>query len=103
MQNFAPSCRCPENDGVYEPQSLDDPDIIDLIESIRAKGVLEPIHISADDVIISGHRRRFCALQAGLSDGPRHPKRDLLLGRPRRSSRSCWSSTTRSARRPRRC
>ena len=57
---------CPENDGVYGKQSLDDPNILSLIASIRAKGVLEPIQISADNVIISGHRRRFCAEHAGL-------------------------------------
>ena len=57
---------CPENDGIYAAPSMDDPDIIDLIKSIRANGLMEPIHISADNVIISGHRRRFCSLQAGL-------------------------------------
>ena len=57
---------CPDNNAVYGVQSLDDPDIVALIESIRAKGIMDPIHISTDNVIISGHRRRFCALQAGL-------------------------------------
>ena len=61
---------CPENDVVYGKQSLDDPDIVELIKSILDKGVMEPIHISADNVIISGHRRRFCALQAGLQMVP---------------------------------
>jgi ParB-like nuclease domain len=57
---------CPENDGIYAVPSMDDPDILALIRSIRENGLLEPIHISADNVIISGHRRRFCSLQAGL-------------------------------------
>jgi ParB-like nuclease domain len=57
---------CPENENVYGAQSVDDPDIVGLIESIRDNGLLEPIHISADNVVISGHRRRFCAFQAGL-------------------------------------
>jgi ParB-like nuclease domain len=61
---------CPENDAVYGKQSLDDPDIVELVKSIRAKGVMEPIQISADNVIISGHRRRFCALEAGLLTVP---------------------------------
>jgi hypothetical protein len=61
---------CPENDGIYAAPSMDDPDIIDLINSIRANGLLEPIQISADNVIISGHRRRFCAFQAGLRAVP---------------------------------
>jgi ParB-like nuclease domain len=61
---------CPENDGIYAAPSLDDPDIIALIESIRKNGILEPIQVSADGVIISGHRRRFCALHAGLREVP---------------------------------
>ena len=54
---------------------MDDPDIAELIKSIRANGLLEPIQISADNVIISGHRRRFCSFQAGLRVVPviRHP------------------------------
>ena len=37
--------------------------------------MLDPIHISADSVIISGHRRTFCARRAGLAHIPaiRHP------------------------------
>ena len=31
---------------------------------------MDPIQISADNVIISGHRRRFCALQVGLREVP---------------------------------
>jgi len=68
---------CPENDGVYGKQSLVDPDIMDLIESIRARGVLEPLTISADDFIISGHRRRFCALWAGLDVVPVIRRNDI--------------------------
>jgi ParB-like nuclease domain len=61
---------CPENDGIYSAPSLDDPDILDLITSIRDNGILTPIHISVDNYIISGHRRRFCAIQAGLREVP---------------------------------
>jgi hypothetical protein len=63
-------CPCPENNGAYGKQSLDDPDIRSLIDSIRKNGLREPIHIDPDNVIISGHRRRFCALEAGLSTVP---------------------------------
>jgi hypothetical protein len=49
---------------------MDDPRIISLIQSIREHGVMDPLHISADNVIISGHRRRFCALRAGLDKVP---------------------------------
>ncbi len=41
-----------------------------LIASIKANGLLEPIQISADSVIISGHRRSFCSLHAGLKEVP---------------------------------
>jgi ParB-like nuclease domain len=61
---------CKENDTIYGAQSIDDPDIRDLIKSIRAHGVLEPIHISLDNYIISGHRRIFCAIQAGVYTVP---------------------------------
>jgi ParB-like nuclease domain len=61
---------CPDNDGIYSAPSVDDPDIIELIRSIRALGVIEPIQISADNVIMSGHRRRFSALQVGLVEIP---------------------------------
>ena len=73
-----PECRvqlcdltpCPENDEVYGSQSLADPDILSLIASIKDLGVTDPIRISPDNVIISGHRRRFCAIQAGLAEVP---------------------------------
>jgi len=61
---------CPENDIVYGAQSIDDPDIRDLIADIRENGVTDPLHISADNYIISGHRRRFCAIQAGVRMAP---------------------------------
>jgi hypothetical protein len=61
---------CPENDEIYGAQSLDDPDILSLIASIKDIEVTDPIRISSDNVIISGHRRRFCAIQAGLTEVP---------------------------------
>jgi hypothetical protein len=61
---------CPENDEVYGPQSLNDPDILSLIASIKEYGVTDPIRISTDNVIISGHRRRFCANHAGRLEVP---------------------------------
>jgi hypothetical protein len=61
---------CPENDEIYGAQSLDDPDILSLIASIKELGVTDPIRISTDNVIISGHRRRFCAIKAGRTEVP---------------------------------
>src|SRR4051794_828221 len=42
----------PANQDIYR----DDPDPI-IVDSIRRKGVLEPLLITSDDLIIAGHRR----------------------------------------------
>src|SRR5262249_41626756 len=42
----------------------------ELIESIRSKGVLEPLLITLDNLIVSGHRRWRAAQAAGLADVP---------------------------------
>lgn len=42
----------------------------DLIESVRSKGVLNPILITADNLIVSGHRRWGAAIAAGLDMVP---------------------------------
>jgi hypothetical protein len=47
----------PENDQVYRPIELEDPEILALAQSIRTNGLIEPIVISEDGYIISGHRR----------------------------------------------
>ncbi len=47
-----------------------DADFPDLVESIRTYGVLEPLIITPDQVIISGLRRVTAAIQAGLSQVP---------------------------------
>ena len=51
----------PENHQLYRPTS-DDPDISALAESIRKNGLQEPLIVTQDDFIISGHRRyaAFC-------------------------------------------
>jgi hypothetical protein len=61
---------CPENDEVYGAQSIEDPDILSLVASIKEHGLTDPIRIGSDRVIISGHRRRFCAIKAGLTEVP---------------------------------
>ena len=71
---------CPENDDIYAAPSMDDPDIIELIKSIKANGLLEPIRISVDNVIISGHRRRILRASGGASNGPSDPRQNLLRG-----------------------
>lgn len=42
----------------------------DLIESIRQRGVLNPILITGDNLIVSGHRRWGAAIAAGLETVP---------------------------------
>jgi ParB-like chromosome segregation protein Spo0J len=55
----------PENDDIYRPIALDSPEIADLARSIEEHGVQEPLLISTDGYIISGHRRRIAASLAG--------------------------------------
>lgn len=57
----------PENDKLYRPVSGADPEIVALAESIRKKGLLEPIVITLDDYIISGHRRYAACSLADLT------------------------------------
>ena len=45
----------------------------DLVDSIRDSGVREPLHVSTrtgERVVISGHRRRNAAIEAGLKEVP---------------------------------
>jgi hypothetical protein len=67
LEDLRPS---PLNDKLYRPVCDTDPDVLELAESIRQHGVLEPILITRDGVILSGHRRyRACCL-AELSTIP---------------------------------
>lgn len=63
------------NDTVYKPVDPDDPATLCLAASIREKGLLEPIVVTHDGFIVSGHRRRVAAGVAGLETVPvrRHP------------------------------
>jgi len=60
----------PENDLLYGPISADDLDILSLADSIREFGIKEPLVVSLDDFIISGHRRQVAAKLAGLAVVP---------------------------------
>lgn len=60
----------PENDQLYRPVDRTDPDFINLVESIRQHGVLQPILVTLDGDIISGHRRYAAAKAAGLTRVP---------------------------------
>jgi hypothetical protein len=47
----------PVNSLIYRPIDPDDPATRDMAESIKTRGLLQPIDITADSFIISGHRR----------------------------------------------
>jgi ParB-like chromosome segregation protein Spo0J len=54
------------NGHVYRPVLASDPAVKDLAASIRAQGLLDPILVTQDRVIISGHRRHCACGLAGL-------------------------------------
>jgi hypothetical protein len=60
----------PENDELYRPADPRDPQIQRLAESLREHGVQEPLLITRDHWIISGHRRYAAAKLAGLAAVP---------------------------------
>ncbi len=60
----------PENDQLYRPVDPEDPEILALAESIARFGVKEPLVVTRDRWILSGHRRYAAALVAGLERVP---------------------------------
>ena len=58
----------PENIDIYRGISFDD--VTELVSSIRERGIQEPILVSSDGFIISGHRRYQAAQYAGLREVP---------------------------------
>jgi hypothetical protein len=60
----------PENTSIYRPVDRNDPAVRALAESIRKYGVLEPLVVSEDGYILSGHRRYAAAQIAGLEVVP---------------------------------
>ena len=60
----------PENEKLYRPVREDDPEILELAASVKAHGVKEPLRVTRDWYIISGHRRHAACLVAGLDMVP---------------------------------
>lgn len=60
----------PENDRIYRPIDPSDPEILRLAESLSLCGVQEPLLITRDGWIVSGHRRYAAARLAGLREVP---------------------------------
>lgn len=59
-----------ENDLIYEPFGIANKDDIELVRSIRVNGIQEPLTLSQDYILLSGHRRFNAAKSLGLSDVP---------------------------------
>lgn len=60
----------PENEHLYRRVDPSDPEIIELAKSIKKYGVKEPLVISKDRYILSGHRRHCAAGIAGRKTVP---------------------------------
>jgi hypothetical protein len=65
------------NDIIYKKVSPSDPQTKALAKRVKEEGLLEPIVLTLDDVILSGHRRRVACQLAGLTEVRvrRHPIR----------------------------
>ena len=60
----------PENEKLYKPVDPKDPEVWALAKSILEHGIREPIVITEDGWILSGHRRYMGARLAGLESVP---------------------------------
>lgn len=60
----------PENETLYRKINPDDPQMRELVASIKKHNVLDPLVVTEDGYILSGHRRHFAAGRAGLKSLP---------------------------------
>lgn len=58
------------NNVVYRPVALDDPSIVALSDAIDRTTLIDPLVITQDNVIVSGHRRRAAAKLSGYDKLP---------------------------------
>jgi len=65
------------NDQLYDPVDDSEPSFLALVESIREHGILEPLVVSADGYILSGHRRHAAARYLELERIPVRIRRDV--------------------------
>jgi ParB-like nuclease domain len=68
--SFHQIAESPENETFYRPVTEDDPATIELCENIRENGLLDPLVLSADYYLLSGHRRFKAGYMAGLRKFP---------------------------------
>lgn len=84
----------PENLRLYRPIRRDDLDIVALAESIETHGLKEPLVVTMDGYIISGHRRYAACCRLGLEAVPcRVEPIPARPARPAQSSKSCTNDT----------
>jgi len=67
IENIYPA---PENEVLYRPITADDPEIQSLTKSVKEKGILEPLIVTADGYVVSGNRRLVAARLSGLATVP---------------------------------
>jgi len=60
----------PENDTLYRPVDPSDPELVNLALDVQRNGILDPLVVTADGYLVSGHRRLAAAKLAGLTDVP---------------------------------
>ena len=59
-----------ENDLIYDRFGIDNEDDFALADSIRQHGIREPLAITIDGYVVSGHRRLAAAKRLGLTEVP---------------------------------
>jgi hypothetical protein len=69
------------NDQVYDPVDETEPSFLALVESVREHGILEPIVVSSDGYILSGHRRYAAARSLLLERIPVRVRHDVSYRR----------------------
>jgi len=65
------------NDELYDPVNESEPSFVALVENIRENGILEPIVVSGDGYILSGHRRHAAAQHLDLERIPVRVRHDV--------------------------
>lgn len=65
------------NDQLYDPIDASDPSFAALVDSIREHGILEPLVVSSDGYILSGHRRHAAACCLNLERIPVRLRSDV--------------------------
>ena len=49
--------RAPENESIYDNFGIANSDDWELVKSIKTNGVLDPLVVTSDNYLLSGHRR----------------------------------------------